>query len=211
VAYLWGDLDPDASERFERHLLDCDECWAAVVEDGQGRAAAESLRELAPAALRDRIRFAVAGEKGPAGRSGSRRFRRAAAALTVILTAGAVVGGRHLMSDTRRSDQASVAAVVQLARAGTGPEAAPATRLTVGGQTISVTHLHERGTPVVVARSDRPFPRALGATPMLRDDSPWLATRGRLNLVCVNRPHPVLLVARMPADQLIDLAVQLAR
>jgi hypothetical protein len=65
--------------------------------------------------------------------------------------------------------------------------------------------------PVLVARSDQPFPMAVGAIPMWRDDSPWVANRGGLTVVCVNRLHPVLLVARLPADQLIGLAGQLSR
>jgi hypothetical protein len=51
---------------------------------------------------------------------------------------------------------------------------------------------------------------AVGAIPMWRDDSPWVANRGGLTVVCVNRPQPVLLVARLPADQLIGLAGHLA-
>jgi len=212
AAYLWGDLDGRAAERFERHLLDCDECWAAVVEDGRGRAAVEVLRELAPPALRDRVRFAVETERRPVSRKASRRFRRAAAALLVILTAGAVLGGVHAVGgSTHQSDPGSVAAVVRLAGAGTGLEDVPASRLAVDGQSIAVSRLEASGTPILVARSDRPFPMAPGATPMLRDDSPWVASRGQLNLVCVNWPRPVLLVARMPADELIGLAAHLAQ
>jgi hypothetical protein len=92
-----------------------------------------------------------------------------------------------------------------------GLEDIPASQLAVHGQSIATSRLEVSGIPVVVARSDRPFPTAHGATPMLRDDSPWVASRGQLNLVCVNRPHPVLLVARMPADQLIALAAHLAQ
>ena len=212
TAYLWGDLDGDAAERFERHLVDCDDCWAAVVDDSHGRAAVEALRELAPPVLRDRVRFAIEAEKGPVTRKASRRSRRAAAALVLILIGGAVVGGvKAVGGGTHGSDPRSVAAVVRLAGAGTGPEAVPATRLTVGGQSLAVTRLDVSGTPVLVARSDRPFRIGSGATPMSRDDSPWVASRGQLNLVCVNRPHPVLLAARMPADQLIGLAAHLAQ
>jgi anti-sigma factor RsiW len=212
TAYLWGDLAGDAAERFERHLVDCDDCWAAVVEDGHGRAAVEALRELASPVLRDRVRFAIEAEKGPVTRKASRRFRRAAASLVLILISGAVMSGVEAVGGgTHRSDPGSVAAVVHLAGAGAGPEAAPVTRLTVGRQSIVVTRLDVSGTPVLVARSDRPFPVGSGATPMLRDDSPWVASRGQLNLVCVNRPHPVLLAARMPVDQLIGLAAHLAQ
>jgi anti-sigma factor RsiW len=208
TAYLWGDLDPEASERFERHLVDCDQCWSAVVEDGQGRSAAESLRELAPPVLRDRIRFAMDGEKGPAGRKPAGRFRPAAAVLLVILAAGATVAGLlGVRGHSRPSDPASVAEVVRLAGAGR----APAAPLSVDGQALSVSRLDEVGSPVLVARSEQPFPMAVGAIPMWRDDRPWFTTRRGLTVVCVNRPHPVLLVARLPANQLIALAGHLAR
>jgi anti-sigma factor RsiW len=211
VAYLTGELDAAGTERLERHLVDCDRCWAAVAQDLTGRAAAESLRELAPPVLRDRIRFAVQGETGPVGRTASRRSRRAAVAFLLMLVAGAVpVGLGAVGRRTHPSDPASVAAVVRLAGAGAGLEAAPAKRLTVDGRGISVTSLDDRGIPVLVARSDRPFPMAVAATPMFRVDSPWVASRGQLNLVCVNWPHPVLVAAHAPADQLINLAVQLA-
>jgi anti-sigma factor RsiW len=213
VAYLTGELDAATTERLERHLVDCDRCWAAVAQDLTGRAAAESLRELAPPILRDRIRFAVQGEGGPVGRKARRRSRRAAVALLLILVAGAgavPLGLGAAGNRTHPSDPASVAAVVRLAGAGAGLEAAPGVRLTVDGQGISVTRLDDRGVPVLVARSDRPFPMAVAATAMFRDDSPWVASRGQLNLVCVNGPHPVLVAAHAPADQLINLAVQLA-
>jgi anti-sigma factor RsiW len=212
VAYLWGELDPAAVERVERHLVDCDRCWAAVQADSRGRAAAESLRELAPPVLRDRLRFAMDAEKGPTRRRTSRRFGRAAVALVVILTAGALIAGVSRVGRHRPpADPPSVAAVVRLAGVGASLEAALTSRVIAGGQVISVTAFDDGGTPVLVARSDQPFPMAVGASPMLRDDSPWVANRGQLTLVCVNRPHPVLLAARLPADQLIGMAAQLAR
>ena len=195
VAYLWGELDPVAADQFERHLVDCDSCWAAVGEDFQGRAAAETLRELAPPALRDHIRFAMEGEKGRT-RKTRRRPGRAAAALVIIVIAGAVIAGvSRVGKHGKPADPAAVAEVVRLAH----------------GQVITLTRIDDGGVPVVVARSDRPFPMPDDATAMLRADSPWVAERGGLSLVCVNRPHPVLLAARLPADQLTGLAAQLAR
>jgi hypothetical protein len=211
VAYLCGELDPTAAERCERHLVDCDQCWAAVAEDFQGRAAAETLRELAPRSSRDRIRFAVEGEKGPARRN-TRRSGRAAAALAMVLIAGAVIATMNRVGGHRPSgDPAAVAAVVRVAGRGSVVGATLHSQLTAGGQVITLTHFDDGGVPIVVARSDRSFPTPGDATPMLRVDSPWIASRGALTLICFNHPHPVLFAARLPADQLMGLAAHLLR
>jgi anti-sigma factor RsiW len=59
IAFLAGDLDPDAAAQFEAHLIDCEPCWRALREDRLGSAAAEALRSPAPPGLTDRVRFAV--------------------------------------------------------------------------------------------------------------------------------------------------------
>ncbi|MGH7859146.1 MAG: zf-HC2 domain-containing protein, partial [Candidatus Binatia bacterium] len=59
VAYLAGGLEAEARAAFERHLLDCEECWSSVRDDRRGRQLAERLRSLAPAGLSDRVRAAV--------------------------------------------------------------------------------------------------------------------------------------------------------
>jgi hypothetical protein len=45
---------------FERHLLDCDDCWREVLLGRFGRRIAEDAREPVPMGLRDRVRAAVA-------------------------------------------------------------------------------------------------------------------------------------------------------
>src|SRR6266496_1136988 len=59
AGFLAGDLDPAASRRWDEHLLECERCWRAVREDRAGRQAAQLLRQPAPPALADRVRFAV--------------------------------------------------------------------------------------------------------------------------------------------------------
>ena len=56
AAYLAGELNRPARAKFEQHLVDCERCWREVQAGRAGRTLAESLRETAPAPLRDRIR-----------------------------------------------------------------------------------------------------------------------------------------------------------
>ena len=46
--------------RFETHLLDCDACWHEVTQARRGRCIAEGAKDLAPPALREGIRAAIA-------------------------------------------------------------------------------------------------------------------------------------------------------
>jgi hypothetical protein len=44
---------------FERHLLDCEDCWREVLLGRFGRRVAEDAREPVPVGLRDRVRASV--------------------------------------------------------------------------------------------------------------------------------------------------------
>jgi anti-sigma factor RsiW len=57
--YVSGELTGRARRWFERHLLDCDDCWREVLLGRFGRRVAEDLREPVPVGLRDRVRAAV--------------------------------------------------------------------------------------------------------------------------------------------------------
>jgi hypothetical protein len=48
AAYLAGELGRRQRERFEAHVLECDDCWREVGLGRRGRALAESMREVAP-------------------------------------------------------------------------------------------------------------------------------------------------------------------
>jgi len=77
-AFLAGDLDLADARRWDEHLLECEQCWRAVREDRDGRLAARLLRQPAPAAMPERIRFAVevAAAAGPAAQRNERPGRR---------------------------------------------------------------------------------------------------------------------------------------
>ncbi|HEY8116435.1 MAG TPA: zf-HC2 domain-containing protein [Actinomycetota bacterium] len=62
--YVSGELSVRARRWFERHLLDCDDCWREVLLGRFGRRIAEDAREPAPVGLRDRVRAAVVLSSG---------------------------------------------------------------------------------------------------------------------------------------------------
>lgn len=57
--YVSGELPARARRWFERHLLDCDDCWREVLLGRFGRRIAEDARDPVPMGLRDRVRAAV--------------------------------------------------------------------------------------------------------------------------------------------------------
>ncbi len=60
--YLGGGLRPRAARAFERHLLDCEQCWQDAELGRAGRRLAESARQVAPPELREQLRAVIAGE-----------------------------------------------------------------------------------------------------------------------------------------------------
>jgi len=57
--YVSGELSARARRWFERHLLDCEDCWREVLLGRFGRRVAEDAREPVPLGLRDRVRAKV--------------------------------------------------------------------------------------------------------------------------------------------------------
>lgn len=56
ATFMGGELGRARRWRFERHLVDCEHCWSHVQQARAGRAALESLREVAATHTRDRVR-----------------------------------------------------------------------------------------------------------------------------------------------------------
>lgn len=197
VAYLASELGAAEVEAFEAHLVDCDDCWRAVREARRGRALAEGLRELAPAALRDRVRMGTV-EAGPAPR---RRRRHRAGALGLVGALALVAGLLWAGAGGGPADPASVSAVVEAAAA-----PAPPAVLSAGGQEIAVVRGSLDGRPVTVARSDAPFDRPPGGRHIDGPASAWVARRASMTVVCIPGPGNVLVVADLPAARLIAWA-----
>jgi anti-sigma factor RsiW len=197
LEYLDGTLDPLHVEQLEAHLLFCDECWWNVRSDRWGRDLARAARELAPADLVDRIELAVTLERDRPPRR--RRWRAVAAAGVLSALAAAGTVGVTSSAPTRHEDPALVAAVVAVSTSdGEVPET-----LTVGSASVELSQMYLGDTPVVVARSDHPFPMPEESDPVPGHPEAWATRRGSLNIVCVASPSPLLLVGDADLDALV--------
>jgi hypothetical protein len=202
VAYSSGQSAIDGADL---HLMGCNECWEAVQADRNGRLSAEGLREVAPPEVRDRIVAAVSCAPVTQRRRWAPSIRLVGAAAGAVLVAAstflAVRGNSH------PGDSPIVSAVVKAASVSS---AAPVPSVTgAAGQVAQLSAMELGGVKVVVARSDRAFPMPYRAVPITSSGAPWLAMRGRVTLVCLDAPHPILLAAELPADVLMPLAHRL--
>lgn len=203
VPYLAGDLAREKAEAFEAHLVDCDDCWQAVSRDRRGRILAESLRELAPAALRDRVRMAVEADAGQGGRPRGRRRRVGAGLAVVVFAVVALAWAATVVGDP--PEPASVAAVVDATR-----QPVPPASVVAAGETVSLERARLDGREVTVGRSAVAFPMPAGGSPSGEGlDAVWVVTRGELTVVCLSRPGNLLLAAELPAERLIAWGRQL--
>jgi hypothetical protein len=215
AVYLAGSLDAAERERFEEHLLACEECWGEVWTAHRGRALAESLREVAPQPLRERVRASVAA----ASRSGRRRRRRPLVAVAVAATILAVVASVFLARQAGPGQPPVIAAAVatyqsgQLDGSATTPSPPPvrqagdlvwrgARRGRLAGLPV-VAHEYRdaAGAKVTLLRADRSFPEAAGAHHP-PGTAIWVAEIDGVGVLCADRPAPSLLVARDPAQAL---------
>lgn len=118
AAYLAGELDRRVRTRFECHLLDCEDCWRETNTARTGRMLAETLRETAPASLRERIR-AVATL--PPARPQSRRARPVWWPYTLVAAATVLVLVVVFIPDSTRPQPVALAEAATLYRTG-GPQ-----------------------------------------------------------------------------------------
>jgi hypothetical protein len=212
AAYLAGELGRRQRERFEAHILACDDCWREVGLGRRGRALAESMREVAPQRLRERVRATVAAT--PPARRGRRRSVLAAVTAVVAV----VVAGGLLLAQ-RPAQPPAIAAAVASYWAGvpawTGAaEPPPARRLgdlqwrssgrgeLEGLPVLAHTYQDAAGHRVVLLRADRRFPEATGARPMPGGVT-WIAEVDGAVVFCADRPAPSLVVGQDRAEVLL--------
>jgi hypothetical protein len=223
AAYLAGELGRRQRERFEAHVLNCDDCWREVDIARRGRALAESMRQVAPQHLRERVRATVAATP-----LRPRRRLRVPLALGAVLAMAAlaviVVGG----VPPRPGDRAAAppqpaeiaAAVAAFQEGGTGwtPAAGPppaqarqvdglrwqgSSRGRVGDLPV-VAHTYQDafGRRVVLLRAARSFPQAAGAHHEA-GGATWIADVDGVVLLCADRPVPSLVVGQDRAEVLV--------
>jgi hypothetical protein len=199
AGYLGGTTSPRARRRFETHLVECPDCWEEVRLGGLGRGYAEAGRELAPQALRDRIR----GEVSLVPARPRIRLRIGVGVLALALGAA---GGTFalLASDQPRAIEALVADFQGDHRLETAVPTALPERLgdltlvdVVSGEVDRLSVVGHRyrdaaGHRVTVYRADRAFPMADGARP--GEDQTWRAEVGGAVLLCSDQPFPALVV-----------------
>jgi hypothetical protein len=225
--YLGGELPHRQRERYQRHLLECEDCWREVQAARRGQALAESAREVAPQRLRERVRATVEAATAGSGRrrrwsaatrparwSGGGRVLAAAVVLLALLALAA--GG--LLGRPRPAQPAAITAAVASYQAGDrwAPTAArpPARRLgnlqlrrsgqgTLGGlPVVAFVYQDQAGQRVTLLRASRSFPTATGA----RHEptaAMWLAEVDRVVLLCADRPWPSLVVGQDRAEVLL--------
>jgi len=196
--YLGGAMSRRARGRFEAHLVECPDCWEEVRLGGLGRGYAEAGRELAPHALRDRVR----GEVSLIPRRSRIRLRVGVGIMALALGAGSATA--LLVSGQPEAIEALVADFHGDRRLETAAPAALPERLgdlsLVGVKSGGVDRLfvvgHQyrdaAGHRVTVYQADRTFPMADGAR--AGEGQTWRAQVEGAELLCSDRPFPALLV-----------------
>jgi predicted anti-sigma-YlaC factor YlaD len=217
AAYLGGELGRRRRERFEAHLMECEDCWGEVQAARRGRELVESVREVAPHHLRDRVRATV--EATPAGR---RRWAVGWAGLAAAVTVAAVLASGLLVADRQPTQPAAIAAAVAGYREGgttwSGPAGQPPARQlgdlhwrgsgrgTLGGMPV-VAHTYQdaAGHRVVLLQADRSFPTAIGAHHPVGSET-WMTEVDGVVLFCADRPAPSLVLGQDRAKVLVAAA-----
>jgi hypothetical protein len=217
AAYLAGELAPRQRERFEAHVLGCEDCWREVTAGREGRQLAESLREVAPQHLRERIRATIAAAPPP-----RRRRMRMPALLGVVgalatvlaLLAGGLLRGR----EPAPSQPAPIAAAVASYRDGMATwdpadQPPPARQLDglawqgarqgelAGLPVVAHTWQDAAGHRMVLLVASRPFPQAAGAH-HAPSGATWTAQVHGVVLFCADQPAPSLLLGADRAEVL---------
>jgi len=199
AAYLGGLLKGARRQMFERHIVDCEDCWREVDLGRKGRSVAEAGRELAPQALRERVRAAV--------ETVSPRRRRplwvfGAGLVTIVAVAVIVMmavpepdpGEIQAALASYRSGSVGVPAQSLLPERLSDLELVGADRAQLGGiDAIAHRYVDRSGDEVVVYVADEEWPIAVGAE---HDNAgqTWLAERDDLVVICLNQPHSSLVV-----------------
>jgi Putative zinc-finger len=219
AAYLAGELAPRSRERFEAHMLACDDCWREVKAGRQGRALGESLREVAPQHLRERIRATIAAAPAPRRRRLPVRMRMptllgVAAALAAVLVAGGLLAVRAHAP----AQPAPITAAIASYRAGVtawNPTTQPPPARTLGDLTwrgsgsgelagvpvVAHTYQDPAGRSVLLLQARRSFPQAHGASHQ-PTDTVWTAKVDGVALFCADHPGPSLLLGDDRAEVL---------
>ncbi|MFN2526850.1 MAG: anti-sigma factor [Actinomycetota bacterium] len=211
VAYLGGAMSHRRRNAFEAHMLECEDCWREVELGREGRALAESAREVAPQRLREFVRASVA-TVSPSPRRWGWKLGLGLAITAAVLVPLIWVAVRPepqprgidaVMANFERSADLDPAARELPNRLGDMRlRSSEAGRL---GDLQVVAHRYgdEAGHVVVVYQSRESFPVAVGAD---HNGATWTATLDGTHLFCADIPVPSLVVGddRMEVAMVVE-------
>lgn len=205
--FLDGQMRRPERWRYERHMVECGECWTQVRQARAGRSAVESLRKVAPAHVRERVR--AIPELGDDDPDVPRRLRPATplllamAAIIVALVVSVVARG-----DGDRANASAMGQVAAAYRDGTAwavSAAAPPTRVLAGlrwvetrvstiedDRVLGYRYTDGHGATVLVVRREGRFESPSDAEPIAGAD--WTVDVDGVTVVCTHPPEPVLVV-----------------
>ncbi|MFN2389955.1 MAG: anti-sigma factor [Actinomycetota bacterium] len=199
AAYLGGLLKGARRKMFERHMVDCEDCWREVDLGRKGRSVAEGGREMAPQALRERVRAAVETVR-PHRRRPPWIFGAGLAAIAALVVAVIVAMPARepreieAVLSSFRSGNVGAPTDPELPERLSELELVGATKPRLEGHDVVAHRYVDRsGDEVVVYVATEEWPVAVGAE---HDNSgeTWLAEKGELVMICLDEPQPLLVV-----------------
>ncbi|GAA2379058.1 hypothetical protein GCM10010404_39250 [Nonomuraea africana] len=195
AAYLADELSAWRRLWFERHMLDCHECWSEANTARQGRMLAESLRQVAPPSTRERIRSVADLAQAPDRRRWPSLILASAAAVAIAIVLA-------LLPRLMEQQPASLVAAAQLLRSGAptvqqqpgppvpriGEYAWRGTAQRALGEVTATVYSYSApdGRRILVVASNRQFPRAVNAHD-LKPAPSWMAEIGDVSLFCSDK------------------------
>lgn len=199
TAYLAGLLSSRQRRKFETHIVECEDCWREVESGRKGRAVAESAREVAPQAMRERVRAAVESLKP--------RPKRHWAFGAVALVTAVVAGSLYLMTRPNQPETIEAVLATYEEDRAIGHPITPMLPARLGDLTLTRSeagwfeglrttahyYVDAAGHKVVVYQTEDEWPMALGADHDSDSDT-WEAKAGDLTLFCASDPAPFLIV-----------------
>jgi hypothetical protein len=218
--FLDGQMRRPERWRYERHLVECAECWTHVQRARAGRSAAEALREVAPARARERVR-AVPDLDAPEPPE-RRQLRQRPLVIAVATILVAVIVGVATHGDRSR-DAVATEALAQVTAAyhdGTAWAASAIgppverlsglrwvdTRVTAidDDRVVGFRYIDGAGKAVLVVQRDGSFATPPDAHPVRGGE--WVTELDGVTVFCTHLPASVLVVGAEP-----DLVARAAR
>jgi hypothetical protein len=225
AVWLGGGMRRRARLRYEIHLLDCEACWHEVTQARRGRSLAEGVRDVAPPALREGIRTAIATIA--AGNRAQQvplfTHRRTVAAITTVAVVtvallGALrpwdssqgpsdhgVSGEPVLADvvaSYRNAQLPGTAIPghsapDLSRVGLQLVGAAAGRFD-GAAISGFAYRDVVGDRVTLYIGSTSFEEATDAHELAGPEGAWTAVVGGVNILCSRGKHAMLILGTDP-------------